>query len=70
MKFVRSLLADDSGQTSIEYILMLVIGAAMALSVIKKFLQPIFAQLADSISNQLQSTLFNKANMHSLRIGH
>lgn len=64
------LFEDQSGQATVEYILMLFIAVAMAASVIKHFIQPYMATLADSFSAQITSTLFNKANLHSLRIGH
>jgi len=65
----RSLLLDEAGQASTEYMLMLAIGMAMTISVIKKFIQPYLAKLADTFSAQMQNALFNKANMHSLHIG-
>ena len=48
---------------------MLAIGMAMAISVVKKFIQPYLAKMANAFSAEMQSALFSKANMHTLRIG-
>jgi Flp pilus assembly pilin Flp len=66
---LRACFEDESGQASVEYMLMLSIAMAMAISVVKKFIQPYLAKMADTFSTQMQNALFNKANMHSLRIG-
>jgi Flp pilus assembly pilin Flp len=66
---MRTFLKDETGQASVEYILMLSIGMMMAMTVVKRFLQPYLAKLATTFSTQMQNALFNKANMHSLRIG-
>lgn len=59
---------DEDGQASAEYILMLAVGVAMAITLVRKFIRPILARLAEAYSAQL-STLFSKANMHSLKVG-
>lgn len=63
------LLSDESGQASAEYMLMLAIALALAASVIKKLIQPTFTKLSAALSSQLENSLFNQANMHTLRIG-
>jgi Flp pilus assembly pilin Flp len=66
---LQGLLRDEDGQASVEYILMLSIAMLMVMSVVKKFIRPYMAKMAERFSAQLQATLFSKANMHSLKIG-
>jgi len=67
--FFRFFLFDQQGQASAEYTLMLSIGLMLGFSVVKNFIKPYLAKMAAIFSQQLQNSLFNKANMHSLRIG-
>lgn len=64
------LLNEEEGQATTEYILLLTIGLTMAISVVKKFIQPYLASMATKFSAQLQGALFNKANMHTFRVSH
>jgi Flp pilus assembly pilin Flp len=66
---MTSLWRDERGQASVEYMLMISITLAMTISVIKKFVQPILAEFANTYATKMQNALFNKANMHTLRIG-
>jgi Flp pilus assembly pilin Flp len=65
----RIFLLDESGQASAEYTLMLSIGLMLGFSVVKKFIKPYLEKMSAQFSSQLSSSLFGKANMHTLRIG-
>jgi hypothetical protein len=65
---VRRCCEDESGQASAEYILMLAVGIAMAITLVRKFIRPVLARLADAFSAQL-AELFSKDNLHTLKFG-
>lgn len=65
---IRRFRGDESGQASVEYILMLSVGLAMAITLVRKFIRPVLARLAEAFSAQL-AALFSKANLHTLKIG-
>jgi Flp pilus assembly pilin Flp len=66
---MNSLLRDEGGQATTEYLLMVVIALAMVVTLIKKLIQPTLEKLSARLSSQLQNTLFGGANFHQLRIG-
>ncbi len=65
----RLLARDERGQASVEYILMLTVSLMILTTVIKKFIQPYLAKISGRLVDRMQSTLFNKANLHHLKIG-
>jgi hypothetical protein len=65
---LRELIACERAQASVEYMLLLSIGAAMAITVMRKLISPVLARLSAAFSAQLDS-FFSRANLHSLKIG-
>jgi Flp pilus assembly pilin Flp len=68
MKSWIGLYRDEDGQASAEYILMLALGVAMAITVARKLVKPMMERLAEAYSARV-SELFSKASLHSLKIG-
>ena len=66
MSFGRSLLRDEGGQATIEYILMLSIMVALIISTLKKILAPIFERAKETLANSIKNTLFRPGSMHSI----
>jgi hypothetical protein len=50
--------SDDSGQASVEYILLLATSVTFAALLFKNLLQPAFRNLMQVITNKMNSTLF------------
>lgn len=57
-----------SGQASVEYILMLLVAALLAILVVRQFIIPTGKYLSDRLSQMMTAKLFNPDKMHSIRI--
>lgn len=55
------------GQTTIEYILMLVVATMLVLLLAKNFIWPVLNQLGSVVGEQVKSML--GSNLHQIRIG-
>ncbi len=59
----------SGGQATVEYILMLFVVVSLATILAKKFLEPTFNLIANSLGEKIESTLFKPGAMHRFRIG-
>jgi Flp pilus assembly pilin Flp len=58
---------DEQGQATTEYILILAVVITFLISMIKKFIRPAFARLAQGMSQRIEKQFFG-ANLHQFRI--
>ena len=66
---VRALMQDERAQATTEYILILTVSVTLVFIVVKNFVKPYLSKIASGVYAQMKSSLFNKANMHSFKIG-
>lgn len=64
---ILRLLKDEEGQATTEYILILAVVCTFLISVVKKLLQPMFAQLLSFAQNFIEKKFFG-ADLHFYRI--
>ncbi len=57
MKF-RELISCDSGQATVEYVVMLAVAVSLLLIMINVFLKPFFLKLKDRVSGRFSSFFF------------
>lgn len=62
----RTLIRDDSGQATTEYILMLTVGVALALLLIKDVIVPLGNRIAELVSQNMEKSL--SKNLHRIRL--
>jgi hypothetical protein len=62
------LLGCESGQTQLEYILMLATAIGFVLMLIRIVIRPGLTALGDAISARVENTLFRKENLHRFPI--
>ena len=61
---------DDSGQSTVEYILILLITVGLALLVLRDLVKPTYDRLTAWVSSQMQAGLFKPENFHRLNLKH
>jgi Flp pilus assembly pilin Flp len=61
---LRRFLRDESGQATIEYVLILSVLVSIALLLIRDLLRPILTRFTDSLSKAIEERMFKPGSMH------
>lgn len=67
-EILRRGIAEESGQATTEYILMLAMMVSLAVMVINKVIRPVIQQLGETLFAQIQAKLFRPGAMHRFRV--
>ncbi|OFZ20566.1 MAG: hypothetical protein A2X94_11115 [Bdellovibrionales bacterium GWB1_55_8] len=67
MTVSRRIWADESGQATTEYILMVALAVTLALMVIREFIKPVLERMTSSLVEKMERGFFGNLHHFPLR---